>query len=62
MRRFDERREIGAGPYRFEWNGEDGSGRRVPPGVYTLRFHVDADDRGAGLQRRHFIRSIAVAY
>ena len=62
VRRLDERREVGAGPYRFEWNGEDGSGRRVAPGVYTLRFHVDADDRGAGLQRRHFIRSIAVAY
>ena len=62
VRRLDERRETGAGPYRLEWNGEDGSGRRVPPGVYTLRFHVDADDRGAGLERRHVIRTIAVAY
>ena len=62
VRRLDERREVGAGPYRFEWNGEDRSGRPVPPGIYTLRFHVDADDRGAGLERRHVIRTIAVAY
>ena len=62
VRRFDERRAVGAGAYRFEWNGEDGSGRRVPPGVYTLRFQVDADDRGADLERRHVIRTIAVAY
>ena len=62
VRRLDERRETGAGAYRFEWNGEDGRGRRVPPGVYTLRFHVDADDRGADLARRHVIRTLAVAY
>ncbi len=62
VRRLDERREIGAGAYRLEWDGEDDRGRRVPPGVYVLGFHVDADDRGADLERRYVIRSIGVAY
>lgn len=62
IRRFDERREVSAGEYRITWSGDDDAGQRVPPGIYTLRFHVDADAEGADLDQRDILRTIAVAY
>ncbi len=32
-----------AGRKRLEWDGRDGSGRLVPPGLYLLRVEIDAD-------------------
>ena len=62
VRRLDEQRPFSAGAYRIEWNGNDDSGRLVPPGIYALRFHIDADTGGADLDRQDTIRSIAVVY
>ena len=62
VRHLDEKRQVSAGSYQLVWHGEDNRGRRVPPGIYTLRFHVDADDRGADLDRQHIIHSISVTY
>lgn len=33
-----------AGPHRMEWDGRDGRGRRVPPGVYLARLRVAGED------------------
>ena len=55
-------REVGAGEYEMKWDGADEAGRRVPPGVYALRFHVEADVEGADLDERDIIRTVAVAY
>ena len=54
--------EVGAGKYEMNWDGADEAGQRVPPGVYALRFHVEADDEGADLDERDIIRTVAVAY
>ena len=62
VRQLDEQREVGAGSYRMEWDGSGDDGRMVPPGIYALRLHVDADDRGANLDRRYLMRTIAVVY
>ena len=62
VRQLDEQREVGAGSYRIEWDGSGDDGRMVPPGIYALRLHVDADDRGANLDRRYLMRTIAVVY
>ena len=62
VRTLEESRGISAGAYSLKWNGEDDTGNLVPPGIYALRFHVDADGKGAGLDRREVLRTIAVAY
>ena len=62
VRTVAEQRPISAGAYALQWNGEDDVGHLVPPGVYALRFNVDADDEGARLDRQEIIRTIAVAY
>ena len=54
--------EVGAGEYELEWDGEDEAGGLVPPGMYVLRFHVEADEEGAGLDVGDVIRTVAVAY
>ena len=54
--------EVGAGKYEMKWDGTDEAGQRVPPGVYALRFHVEADDEGADLDERDIVRTVAVAY
>ena len=62
VRTLEESRDISAGAYSLKWNGEDDTGNLVHPGIYALRFHVDADGKGAGLDRRDVLRTIAVAY
>ena len=62
VRTLEESREVSAGEYSLKWKGEDDSGNLVPPGIYALRFHVDVDGKGAGLDRREVLRTIAVAY
>ena len=62
VRTIEESRGVSAGEYSLEWNGEDDSGNLVPPGIYALRFHVDADGKGAGLDRREVLRTMAVVY
>ena len=62
VRTLRKREAVGAGDYELEWDGEDETGQRVPPGAYALRFHVAADDDGADLDERDIIRTVAVAY
>ena len=62
MRALRKRGEVGAGEYELKWDGEDEAGRCVPPGMYVLRFHVEADDKGAGLDQSDVIRTVAVVY
>ncbi|NKB67927.1 MAG: hypothetical protein GKR89_12775 [Candidatus Latescibacteria bacterium] len=44
----------GRGIYRWQWDGRDGAGALVPPGLYLLKARVDTD-------RRVFERVLAVA-
>ena len=48
------------GDQSFQWDGSDGSGNRVAPGLYLCRVEVDVDDAGAS--RKADQRLIAVAY
>lgn len=48
------------GDQRFQWDGSDGSGNRVAPGLYLCRVVVDVD--AAGASRKADQRLIAVAY
>jgi len=47
-----------AGEQRIEWNGEDESEERVPPGVYLYRLFVDSDSE----ETKEQIGTIAVTY
>ena len=62
VRRLSSGREVSAGRHEIDWDGRNDAGVLVPPGVYALRFHVDADGNGAGLNQLDAIRTIAVAY
>ena len=62
VRTLRQREEVSAGTYEMRWDGADAGGVRVPPGVYALRFQVEADEAGAGLDGREVIRTVAVAY
>ena len=62
VRTLRRQQEVGAGEYELEWDGEDEAGGLVPPGMYVLRFHVEADEEGAGLDEGDVIRNVAVAY
>ena len=42
-----ETRSIANGLYRFSWDGFDGDGALVPPGIYIIRYEVDSDAGGA---------------
>lgn len=46
-----------SGRYAWDWNGKDGSGNPVPPGLYLYKISVDAD---AGSSQR--VGTVAVAY
>ena len=55
-----ERRPDPRGSYALEWTGEDGSGQRVPPGIYVARIEVDADSDTA--RETSVLRAVYVAY
>ena len=46
-----------SGPNQVTWNGRDGSGRTVPPGLYVIRLGADTD-----VGETTEMRSIAVVY
>ncbi|NKB71152.1 MAG: hypothetical protein GKR89_29120 [Candidatus Latescibacteria bacterium] len=50
----------GFGEQIFAWDGRDGQGAMVPPGLYLCHVEVDADSKGASQQTVQ--RLIAVAY
>ena len=45
VRRLRETRELANGLYRMEWDGRDEDGKLVTPGIYIVRYEVDADAR-----------------
>ncbi len=62
VRRLTAQREASAGRYRIDWDGLDESGKLAPPGLYALRLSLDADTEGAGIDEKHAVRTIALAY
>ena len=42
---------LASGPHRAEWDGRDGRGELLPPGIYILRLRVDTDDGEFSVQR-----------
>ncbi len=55
VRRFVSARRVGE--YAEEWDGKDGGGQLVPPGLYVVRVHAETDAGDWAVQRL-----IAVAY
>ena len=49
--------EATAGRVELEWDGRDGSGRLVAPGIYLVRIQVEGD-----VQTETVSRTVAVAY
>ncbi len=47
VRSLRETRSLANGLYRFSWDGFDGDGALVPPGIYIIRYEVDSDAGGA---------------
>ncbi len=47
VRRLRETRSNANGLYRLEWDGMDQDNHLVPPGVYVVRYKVDADAGGS---------------
>ena len=45
--RLEERRIDARGRYVMRWDGSDGTGAHVPPGVYLAELHVDVDSGSA---------------
>ena len=62
VRRLTDQREASAGRYRIAWDGTDDSGHLAPPGVYAVRLSLDTDTDGAGLDKEHVLKSIALVY
>jgi hypothetical protein len=50
-------RALSSGGYSQRWDGRDGGGQLVPPGLYILRISTEADDAGAARTRL-----VSVAY
>ena len=50
-------RALSSGGYSQQWDGRDGGGHIVPPGLYILRISTEADDAGAARTRL-----VSVAY
>ena len=42
---------LASGPHRAEWDGRDGRGDLLPPGIYILRLQVDTDDGEFSVER-----------
>jgi flagellar basal-body rod modification protein FlgD len=40
-----------AGHYELSWDGRDGGGELVPPGLYLIEFHIDGDAGAAEVRR-----------
>jgi len=57
-----EERRFSTGTYTLSWDGRDGTGHRVPPGVYLMRLEIDTDTEGADVRDSVVMRHIAVAY
>lgn len=47
IRTLAETRSNASGLYRIEWDGLDAKDQLVPPGIYIVRYKVDADAGGA---------------
>ena len=47
IRTLSETRSNANGLYRFEWDGLDAKDQLVPPGIYIVRYKVDADAGGS---------------
>lgn len=47
IRTLRETRELANGLYRLQWDGRDSEGTLVPPGIYVVRYEVDADAGGS---------------
>ncbi|MEC7228090.1 MAG: FlgD immunoglobulin-like domain containing protein, partial [Candidatus Latescibacterota bacterium] len=47
----------GAGPHRVEWDGRDGSGVLLPPGMYLLEIALRAE-----LKTFRHLQPVGVAY
>lgn len=60
VNRIAERRPDPRGSYALAWTGVDRSGRRVPPGMYVARVHVDVDSDTAA--KTSVLRTVYVAY
>lgn len=59
-RRMVERRMNASGIHSVMWDGRDDDGRLVPPGVYLVRVHTDADSKLA--EHTALDRTVYVAY
>ena len=42
---------LASGPHRAEWDGRDGRGQLLPPGIYVLRLKVYTDDGEFSVER-----------
>ena len=42
---------LASGPHRVRWDGRDGRGELLPPGIYILRLQVDTDDGEFSVER-----------
>ena len=62
MRKLVEHRSPSTGDYELAWDGTDGSGARVPPGIYCALLRVAADAGGLDAGRARALRTVAVAY
>ena len=62
VRRVAEQRAFSTGEYQMGWDGRDGEGRIVPPGIYMLRLSIDTDTEGARVGARQIFRSLTVVY
>ena len=62
VRHLTQRRRVAAGRYQIAWDGMDDSGNLAPPGLYAVRLGLDADTQGARLDKKHALRTVALAY
>ena len=42
---------LSSGPHQVQWDGRDGRGQLLPPGIYILRLQVDTDDGEFSVER-----------
>ena len=62
VRLLEEQRSVSAGVYSIPWDGRDGAGNLVPPGLYAVRLRLGSDIDGSGVEKREILRTVALTY
>ncbi len=62
VRLLKEQRPFSTGVYAMGWDGRDGAGRLLPPGIYYARLSIDTEVEGARVGREQVLKVVSLTY